>query len=205
VRSGKLTKATIGIVLVAGVSAACSLFEGDRIDVPEGTSLLVTLETPLRTDANLAGDAFMAIVADAVEVDGEIAVPEGTRVYGNVTLATPGSYGTARMILEFRELGLRDGTRMRIDTRPLELVAATEGSEEGEETAREVEGPPLIRRAVIGALPQPAVQEGSANATPGAALGTIVVLSSEGEEIHLEPGREIAVQLERRAEIPLVD
>jgi hypothetical protein len=54
------------------------------VELPEGTSLRVRLDSDLGSQISHAGDAFSATVADDVAVNGQTVVPRGARAEGVV-------------------------------------------------------------------------------------------------------------------------
>jgi len=72
------------------------------ITIPSGASMIVALQTRLRTDANKAGESFRANLTEAVRVDQLTVLPAGTEVRGQLTLVEEPHRitGKAQMTLE---------------------------------------------------------------------------------------------------------
>ena len=93
-----------------------------RVTVPEGTTLRVSLETPLSSETAAAGDAISGETQGAVRIDGIEALPAHSRVSGHVTRAvSAGQGGRAELAFELDSVTLPDGPRYPLRTRPLTL------------------------------------------------------------------------------------
>ena len=93
-----------------------------RVTVPEGTSLRVSLETPLSSETAAAGDAISGETTTAVRIDGVEALPAHSTVSGHVTHAVSASQGgRAELAFELDSVTLPDGPRYTLRTRPLTL------------------------------------------------------------------------------------
>lgn len=57
------------------------------LTVPEGNFIQVRLDQTLASNRSRPGDAFEATVAEPVQVDGKVVIPEGTPVLGRVVYA----------------------------------------------------------------------------------------------------------------------
>jgi hypothetical protein len=68
-------------ILLCGVMALAQTSS----PVPEGTALMVKLETTLATFSNKAGDPFHGRLTQAVMLDGKTVIPSGATVEGRVT------------------------------------------------------------------------------------------------------------------------
>jgi len=72
------------VSILFGAGGATQSSERTPVTVPVGERLRVSLETPLGTAANGAGDTFFATLVGDVGVSGEALVPAGKRVSGRV-------------------------------------------------------------------------------------------------------------------------
>ncbi len=59
------------------------------LTVPEGTELTIRLNQAVGSKISQPGESFKATVVDPVEVNGMVAVPEGSEVVGHVSEAVP--------------------------------------------------------------------------------------------------------------------
>jgi hypothetical protein len=194
-----MLSAMLGIVMVL---SSCSKLEKARtrtVTVPPGTTLIASLETPLRSDANRTGDPFAATVTHPVRVGEEIVIPQGARVQGTLAHVQPSGRikGRAAMSLAFQEITFPNGDRRSIAARPLSLVAESRAQQDAET---------IVAGGVIGAVLGGIARGGKGAAVGGAVgagTGTAIVLATKGDEIELAPGRELAVELEAPVDVAL--
>jgi hypothetical protein len=83
-----------------------------QVSIPEGTVLRVRLDQTLDTRRNRGGDRFFATLSEPVTVDGNPAIPAGTRFNGHVVEAKPSGRlkGRARMSLSLDSFELNGAT-----------------------------------------------------------------------------------------------
>jgi hypothetical protein len=166
-----------------------------EITIPAGTSLPIVLETTVGSDISHVEQAVQARLARAVSLHGERVLPEGSRISGTVTDATRSAKvrGLAHVAIRFNTLvpqGEDAGeARYTIDTA---AVARTAGATK-EKDALEIGGP-AAGGALVGAL-----IGGKKGALVGTAIGggagTAVVLSTRGNEVHLDKGAALTLRL----------
>jgi hypothetical protein len=90
-----------------GESAGSAHPGRQRLILPQGTDLTVTVDQTLSSDRNQSGDEFAASLAAPVVLDGTQVVPKGAKVRGRVTeanssgrLERPGELGVALTSIE---------------------------------------------------------------------------------------------------------
>ncbi|MBI4462268.1 MAG: hypothetical protein HY653_05120 [Acidobacteria bacterium] len=177
------------------------------MSVPQGTELLLVLNTALSTKTAQPDDAFTATVKQPVQVGDIAAIPEGSLVRGRVAHVQRAGRvkGRAELGLEFIEVELPGG-------RTYDLAASLAQLDQGEkETVGEegqIEGEGSKKRdavtigaaggigAVIGAIAGGKKGAGTGAAT-GAGAGAAIVLLTRGKDVELAQGSEIAVKLDR--------
>lgn len=94
--------------------------EASTVTLPAGrTQVFVTASTRLSTDASRAGDPVEAVTAEPVVVDGEVVIPAGSTVRGQVESVDPGEYPLRRPSLEivYDRIETPDGRVIPIDAR----------------------------------------------------------------------------------------
>ncbi|HUU46713.1 MAG TPA: hypothetical protein VM118_13370 [Acidobacteriota bacterium] len=164
------------------------------LTVPAGTTLLVSLDSPLRTDASKVGDSFSAHLTDAVHVDQMTVLPVGTEVRGRLTLVEEPhrTSGKAQMTLMFDEVVDPAGQSHSISTAPIVLVA--EGDKIGD--AEKVAAGAVIG-GIIGAVssPEQRAKGAAVGAAAGAVAGGAIAIATKGEQIELPAGQRFAVDL----------
>lgn len=83
-----------------------------RVQVPSGTPMTVALSSDLSSKTARPGDPFEATLASNLVVNGQTAVPIGTRVTGTITDVISGSRAigaTPTLGLKFNQIELEDG------------------------------------------------------------------------------------------------
>ncbi|HUF89223.1 MAG TPA: hypothetical protein VMR66_04510 [Gemmatimonadota bacterium] len=94
--------------------------DASTITLPAGrTQVFVTASTRLSTDASRAGDPVEAVTAEPIVVDGEVVIPAGSTVRGQVESVDPGEYPLRRPSLEivYDRIETPDGRVIPIDAR----------------------------------------------------------------------------------------
>jgi hypothetical protein len=160
------------------------------IEVPAGTKIELVLGTAVSSQSAAVGDEIRAELAAPIRVDGEIAVPSGTRVVGRVTeakaLAKVG--GRARLALAFESIEL-DGR-----TVPIAAYFAREGkSETGKDAATIAAGAAV--GTVLGNQAKKNDRGKVIGAILGAGVGTAIAAKTEGETIELPAGARLELTL----------
>lgn len=110
-------------------------------DIPLGTEIRATLDTPLSTRISRPGDHFTATVQQPIRANnGEVVVPAETKIEGEVTQVEQGKLvpalrGKGHLDLRFRDFRLADGKTIPL-TATLVSVHSTHGvartNEEGQ-------------------------------------------------------------------------
>jgi len=163
------------------------------VTIPSGTTLVVSLDAPLRTDANKTGDNFKARLSDHVRVDQMTVLPAGSEVSGRLTVVEEPhrTTGKAQMTLVFDQVVDPSGKTHSISTAPIVLVA--EGDKISDE--EKVIGGAVIG-GIIGALSSKDKAKGAATgAVVGGAAGGAIALATKGKQIELPSGQRFAVDL----------
>jgi hypothetical protein len=159
--------------------------------IPDGTTVVASLDTRLSTQTNHAGDAFGATTTEPIIVDGRTAVPAGARIHGVLrdVQASGRVKGRARMTLTYQGISDSEGKTHAISALPLTLQAASE-------TRGDVEK--IAAGGVLGAIVGGIAGGGKGaaiGAGAGAGAGTILMLATKGDEVELEAGQRLNVQM----------
>jgi hypothetical protein len=165
--------------------------------LPEGTKLVVRLDSAVGSDTSRVEDAVEATLTDAVEVDGIDVLPAGSIVRGEVSAAQPAGKvkGRARLALRFTSISVpgRD-ERSAILARSDMMAPATK-----REDAAKI-GIPAAGGAIIGGI-----IGGKKGAVIGTAVGggggTAVVLATAGEEIRLARGAVLTLPTDQAIDV----
>jgi hypothetical protein len=171
-------------------STAAAPAKLNTITLPAGTVLKGALEQSLRSDRVSAGQSFWLKITQPVMVNHRVAVPAGSRIYGQVIEANRSGRikGRARLTLAFRRLETDSGnysiaartvTRVAPGTKKRDALIIGSGAGIG---------------ALIGGL-----AGGGKGAAIGAGIGggagTGVVLATRGKETQFARGEAVAVRL----------
>jgi hypothetical protein len=160
------------------------------IVIPEGTTLRLSLTSPLSTVTANAGDPVGATLSEDLSVNGRVVAPAGSEVRGHVTAAARSGKvkGRARIAFTFDSLAAR-GRSARLETTSVDITA---DPSKGKDAA--IIGGGTGAGATIGAII--GGKKGAAiGAGVGAAAGTGAVLTTRGKEVELASGQAIHVSL----------
>jgi len=164
------------------------------VTIPSGTTLVVSLDAPLSSDANKSGDNFKARLSDAVRVDQMTVLPSGTEVRGRLTLVEEShrTTGKAQMTLVFDQIVDPSGQTHAISTAPIVLVAKGDKISDEEKVAAGA-----VIGGVIGALSsdKQRAKGAAVGAAAGAAAGGAIALATKGKQLELPAGQRFAVDL----------
>ncbi len=102
---------------IMGTSKALSM---RQITMPAGTVFKISLNEPLNSKVNKAGDTFTFVVEEDVQIDNVLVVPKGTIGKGHVGAARKAkSFGrSGKLELLFDELKTADGTVFMVEQGP---------------------------------------------------------------------------------------
>ena len=163
----------------------------ETVVMPTGTRFLAVLGTPLSTDSNHDGDAFVATTVEPIVVDGRTVVPAGSRIDGVLrdVQASGRIKDRARMTLVFQEMVDATGKTQTMSALPLTIKAASETHKD----ALRIAGG-TAAGAVIGAIT--GKKNGAViGAAAGAGAGTILVLATKGDDVELDQGLKLYVEM----------
>jgi hypothetical protein len=159
--------------------------------IPDGTSVVASLDTRLSTATNRAGDSFGATTTEPILVGGRTAVPAGARIQGVLrdVEASGRVQGRARMTLAYQSLVDAQGKSHPISAQPLTLQAASATHGDVEKIAAGG-----VLGAIIGGIAGGG--KGAAiGAGAGAGAGTVLMLATKGDEVELESGQRLNIQM----------
>ncbi len=159
--------------------------------IPDGTSVVASLDTRLSSSTSHTGDTFAATTTEPIMVGGRTAVPTGARIHGVLrdVQASGRVSGRARMTLQYESIVDSQGKTRTISALPLTLQAASSTGGDVEKIAAGG-----VLGAVIGGIAGGG--KGAAiGAGAGAGAGTILMLATKGDDLELNPGQKLAVHL----------
>ena len=190
--------------------AAFSCLLGQSLDdlvIEEKTEIFLTLQRTISTQTTQPGDKFSGQIAVPITSDDQIVIPVGSYVIGHVEIAeSPGHLkGRAELILGFDTIILPDGTTRMIEA----IVQSAEGEktdpgdeegrltasgdQRGETAAGAVGG--AVAGGTIGAISGRDFKGLGVGAAIGSGVGALVGLFKKGEDVVLEKGTTLVIQL----------
>jgi hypothetical protein len=160
------------------------------VTIPAGTTIALTLTTPLASDQNKVEDPVTATVSHAVSVDGVTLIPAGAEVNGTVLDVKPSGRvkGLASIAFRFDKVHARSETHSIATEKITREAKSTKGKD--------------AAKVGIGAGVGAAIG-GIAGGGKGAAIGSIVgggaatgaVAATKGEEVRLPAGSPVTTTL----------
>src|SRR5262245_62099610 len=112
-RAGRWSWLAVAALTVAG--AGTPLAAQQRVLVPEGTVLTVRTDNAVSSQTARVGQAFATTVTEALDVDGYMVIPRGSRITGQITLARTATSRESGLIgVEFNRLVLPNGSSTSI-------------------------------------------------------------------------------------------
>jgi hypothetical protein len=170
---------------------AASTPSQETLVMPAGSHFLASLDTRLSTDVNNTGDPFVATTLEPIVVDGRTVVPAGARIDGVLrdVQASGRIKDRARMTLVFQEIVDSAGKSHPMSAQSLTIKAASETHND----VLKIAGGSAAG-AIIGAI------SGKKNgavvgAAAGAGAGTILVLATKGDDVELNQGLKLYVEM----------
>jgi hypothetical protein len=162
-----------------------------EVQVPESSVVGLRVVTALSSETASLEDRVEARVTRDVMADGQLAIPAGSRVLGDVVTVERGGKmkEKARLGVRFHTLVLADGRHVPFRTDAI----FREGSSPGAESARKIGGA-AIGGAVLGAIIGGAKGAAIGGAT-GAAGGSAVVMAGDRNPATLPAGTVVTVRL----------
>lgn len=175
--------------IAAVALAGCA--DTQKAVIPAGTTLVATLNGPLSTAANRAGDPFLATIRQPLQVNEKTVIAAGATVRGEVAEIDAGSTAgaTPRITLICNEIALATGEVLTITTSPLVI----EGTATPPAVASDLAAAPGLE---AGAEPAPsAATEPTDTALPEASA------TLPAGDLTLSPGHELQIEIVLPAEV----
>jgi hypothetical protein len=151
------------------------------------------LDTTITTERARVEDPVEAHVARDVRIGDRVAIPAGSRVFGEVTLVERGGRlkERARLGVRFTSVSLPGGTRLAIQTEPI----YREGDSQAASSSTKIGGG-AIGGAIIGGILGGA--KGAAiGGSVGAGAGTAAVMAGARNQATLQSGAAVTVRVEQ--------
>lgn len=172
-----------------------------QFTVPAGTALELRLNNTLSTRSSQPGDSFSATVtAPVLSPNGQVLIPTGSLVLGQVGQATPASglTGTSSLQLRFQQLRLPDGHTAALSASVSGVSSSSQGV--GNTVGNVVQGTPSANQegGVQQSRTRSTVGDVAAGGAVGALLGALVG-GGKGAAIGTAAGAGLGVLLASRA------
>ena len=193
-RSRRICMVCAAALMATALLAPRAVWGQQRVLLPEGTVLTVTTDQRLTSASMTQGAAFTTTVEDSVNVEGHTVIPAGSRIAGVVTFVRPATRNDSGVLgVEFDELRLARGGTVAIEGK----LTSTDPAERRQIDARGDSQVVLVggRQGVGGAIG--AIGAGQESDPVSGILGAIGAMLSEGSDVDLPAGTQVAVQLQR--------
>jgi hypothetical protein len=183
-------------------------------EIPLGTEIRATLDTPLSSRVSRAGDRFTATVVQPVRAaNGEVVVPSGSMLEGEVIHIEQGKLlpalrGKGHLDLRFRAFRLADGEIIPL-TATLVSVHSTQGSPKVDEEGQVIagtSGKDVAKDVGIGSGAGTIAGLIFGGPLRGLAIGALAgggyVLGTKGKDVELPTRTGIVLQVDRDLPVP---
>ena len=160
--------------------------------IPDGTELVVTLETTVSSDKSRVEDLVVGKLAEPIRSGERTVVPAGSEVRGHVLAAQRSGKvkGLARLAVSFDRLEIK-GKTYQIEASPIDVTAQKQKGRD----AKIIGGAAAVG-AIIGGI-----KDGGGGAAKGGLLGgaagTGAVLLTRGQEVEFPAGSSHKIRLTR--------
>jgi hypothetical protein len=173
------------------------------ITLPPGTQLDVEFTRALASNTSAPGDTFRVRVAHDVTDEGEVVIPRGSEILGEVTEAVPLRKvgGQAKLALRFTDLVLPSGA-----TVPIDASFVQQGRNQTGKDAATIGGA-AAGGAVLGRILNKGNRSRGAviGAIIGAVAGTAIASRNPGEEVVIPTGSVVGLRLDQSVDVRVQD
>jgi type IV secretory pathway VirB10-like protein len=169
----------------------------EELVLPASSVIGLQVETPLSSERARLEDRVDARVTRDVLVNGRVAIPAGSRVFGSVTLVDRGGKvkARARLGIRFHTLVLADGSEVALNTEPF----YRDGESPAGDSAKKIGGATAVG-AILGGILGGGKGAVIGGAT-GAAGGTAATMAGDRNAAVVAPGSIVTVHLSAPATI----
>ena len=176
------------LCLLAGSSASAQV----RVTIPAGSVIMVRTDQQLESGTAKVGQTFETSVVSAVSVNGYTLIPENSRIRGVVSYVQPASgQRSGVMQVAFNRVTLPTGTSFTIAGR----LTSTDSAERRQIETRA--DPRVVLVGERGGIGAAIAGAGSSQSSSSGILAALGNLLSEGLNVNVPAGTQLAVQLER--------
>jgi peptidoglycan hydrolase-like protein with peptidoglycan-binding domain len=183
----------VAAALALSLFTASTLAAQSRLVLPEGSVIIVRTTSTLQSSGASVGQTFETTVVDPIGVDAYTVIPAGSRIRGVINYVQPATRSQSGVLgVAFDRITLSDGTSYAITGR----LTSTDSLERRQIEAQADPRVVLVGgRGGIGAMIAGA---GSDRSPTSGILGALGSLLSEGQNVRVPAGTQLAVQLEQQ-------
>lgn len=184
-----LSHAALGAAITFTAAATS---QAQRVVLPQNSVILVRTTTALESSTMRQGQTFETTVENNVGIDGYSVIPQGSRIRGVVTYVQPATRSQSGVIeVDFDRLTLSDGTSYAIQGK----LTSTDPTERAQIDSMANQRVVFVGgRSGIGAAIAGAGSQSRSTSNIFTALGSLL---SEGRNVSVPAGTQLAVQLEQ--------
>jgi hypothetical protein len=184
-----LSHAALGAAITFTAAATS---QAQRVVLPQNSVILVRTTTALESSTMRQGQTFETTVENNVGIDGYSVIPQGSRIRGVVTYVQPATRSQSGVIeVDFDRLTLSDGTSYAIQGK----LTSTDPTERAQIDSMANQRVVFVGgRSGIGAAIAGAGSQSRSTSNIFTALGNLL---SEGRNVSVPAGTQLAVQLEQ--------
>jgi peptidoglycan hydrolase-like protein with peptidoglycan-binding domain len=179
--------------LALSLLAASNLSAQRSLVLPEGSVIIVRTNSVLQSTNAQAGQTFTTTVVDPVGIDNYTVIPAGSTIRGVINYAQPATRQQSGVLgVAFDRITLADGTSYAINGR----LTSTDSMER-----RQIEqqaDPRVVLVGGRGGIGAAIAGAGSDRSPASGILGALGSLLSEGRDVRVPVGTNLAVQLEQQ-------
>jgi hypothetical protein len=196
--------------------ASSSQPSGDKVTIPDGTTIQLELITPINTKMNQVGDEVIAQLKDSLRVDGKLVFPRGTEFKGEIKEITSAKVGqrAANLKIVFHtavtDLGTQPISTIVVSADDYQHEARLKADQDGKLSGGHSGGRTVnnaIKGGWLGGIGAGVIGLGGGGA--GAAAGTLGgatgagVLLTKGNDINLQQNTIIRIRFNKPTTVSL--
>ena len=179
--------------LAFSLIAASSVAAQVRLVLPENSVIIVRTTSDLQSNSVIVGQTFETVVVDSLGLDDYTAIPQNSRIRGNVIYVQPATRSQSGVIqVNFDRLTLPDGTVYPI----VAHLTSTDSAER-----RQIDADPNARVVLVGGrggIGGIIAGASSSRSSTSGILGALGTLLSQGQDVQVPSGTPLAVQLDQQ-------
>src|ERR1051325_11552917 len=186
-----ITSRSTGFAFAAALSLGAATVGAQSGLLPAGTVVLVRTTSAFDSRTAQTGQSFETTVDQNVSLDGYSVLPAGTKVGGTIALARAATRAQSGVIdLHFDKLVMSDGSIVPITGK----LTSTDSAER-----RQINADPNAHVVLVGARGGigAAIAGAGSSQNPNNILSALGAMLSEGRDVAVPAGTQIAVELER--------